>query len=143
TVRLNSFDTTITVLFWDTTDSASEIQKKNLQEFIAKQDSLFPAILNAIFEEYKRSYPAYKEGWSKTGRLSDVELEKHLPKPTTPADLKAFISPGVLHIQNKKECKLGTVGIEFDCTWDIENGLGVMIENWKVVKTGVGEASYF
>ena len=78
-----------------------------------------------------------------TGKISDVELEKHLPKPITADNLKAFITPGVLHIQNKKECKVGTIEIEFDCTWDVENGLGVMIENWKVVKAGVAEASYF
>ena len=143
TALLNSFDTTITVLFWETTDSTSETQEKNLQQFINKQDSLFPSILNAIFEEYKQSYSAYKEGWTKTRRFSDIELEKYLPKPTTPDKLKAFITPGILHIQNKKDCKLGTIGIEFDCTWDIENGLGVMLENWKVVKTGVAEASYF
>ena len=143
TTRLNSFDTTVTVLFWETTDSINEIQKKNLQEFTNKQDSLFPGILNAIFEEYKQWYPTYKEGWTLAGTISDVELEKYLPKPTTPNNLKAFITPGVLHIQNKKECKEGTIGIEFDCTWDIENGLGIMIENWRVVKTGVAETSYF
>ena len=143
TARINSFDTTVTVLFWDTTDSIDEIQKKNLQEFVVKQDSLFPAILNTIFEEYKKGYSAYKEGWTMTGKISDVELEKHLPKPTTADNLKAFITPGVLHIQNKNDCKLGTIGIEFDCTWDVENGLGVMIENWKVVRAGVAEASYF
>jgi len=143
TAQLKSFDTTVTVLFWGTTDSINEIQKKNLQEFINKQNSLFPSILNAIFEEYKKWYPTYKEGWTSAGNISDNELEKYLPKPTTPNNLRAFITPGVLHIQNKKVCKEGTIGIEFDCTWDIENGLGVMIENWKVVKTGVAETSYF
>jgi hypothetical protein len=143
TTRFKAFDTTVTVLFWDTTDSINEVQMKNFHEFISKQDSLFPDILNAIFEDYKKSYSAYKDGWRKAGYISTVELEKHLPTPTTPNNLKAFITPGVIHVQNKKECKEGTLGIEFDCTWDIENGLGIMIENWKVVKTGVAEASYF
>src|SRR5687767_12856274 len=88
TARINSFDTTVTVLFWDTTDSIGEMQKKNLQEFVVKQDSLFPVILNTIFEEYKKGYSAYKEGWTMTGKISDVELEKHLPKPTTADNLK-------------------------------------------------------
>ena len=64
TALLNSFDTTITVLFWETTDSTSETQKKNLQQFINKQDSLFPSILNAIFEEYKQSYSVRAAGMS-------------------------------------------------------------------------------
>lgn len=141
--RFIGFDTTVTVLFWNTIDSINEIQKKNFQGFIENQDSLFPIILRAIFEEYKKSYFEYKKGWTMTGNISDAELEKYLPKPTTAENLKAFITPGVIHIQNKKECKEGTLGIEFDCTWDIENGVGVMIENWKVVKTGAAETSYF
>ena len=141
--RFNSFDTTIEVLFWDTTDSISEIQKKNYEGFISKQDIFVPEILKKIFEFYKRSYKDYRNGWKMGGDITEVELEKNIPKPTTPENLKHFIVPAFVHIQNKKHCKEGTFGIEFDCTWDIEYGLGVKIENWKVVEVGVAETSYF
>ncbi len=143
TTRFNSFDTTVEVLFWDTKDSISDIQKKNYEGFIAKQDLLTPEILEKIFEDYKKTYNSYLAGWKARGNMSDKELEKYLPNPTTPANLKPFITPAIVHIQNSKHCQEGTLGIEFDCTWDEENGLGVKIENWKVVEADVAETSYF
>ena len=139
----NSFDTTGDIIFWDTKDSISNDQRKNYEGFISKQDFLTPGILNKIFEFYKIAYPDYKKGWTTDGNISDKELQETLPKPTTPEDLKKFITPVFVHIQNKIDCKPGTIGIEFDCSWDIENGLGVKIENWKVVEAGVAETSYF
>ena len=141
--KFHFFDTTVEVLFTDTKDTLSETQKKNLDQFVLKQDLLSPEIHKSIFEYYKSSYADYKSGWTMNNNISDKDLEKHLPTPTTPENLKPFIKPAIIHIQNKKDCKDGTIGIEFDCTWDIENGLGVLIENWKVVKTSVAEVSYF
>lgn len=141
--KFNSFDTTVEVLFTDTRDSISEIQKKNYNGFIAKQDLLTPEILKKVFEFYKSSYADYKKGWTMAGNISDKELEENLPTPTTPEKLKPFFTPAIVHIQNKQDCKEGTIAIEFDCTWDIENGLGVKIENWKVVKASVAEIVYF
>ncbi len=143
TARFNSFHTSVEVLFWDTKDTFSDIQKINYEGFISKQNLLTPIILQKIFEFYKTSYQDYLSGWKAGGKLSDKELEKFLPKPTTPERLKPFITPTIVHIQNKVYCKEGTLGIEFDCTWDIENGLGVKIENWKVIEAGVVETSYF
>ncbi len=142
-VELSAFNTTVDALFWDTTDSISDIQRKNYDDFISKQEILLPDILNKVFEYYKTAYPDYKKGWTMGGNISEKELEKYLPKPTTPDALKKFITPVFVYIQNKKDCKPGTIGIDFDCTWDIENGLGVKIENWKVTEAGVSETSYF
>jgi len=139
--RFNSFDTTVEVLFWDTKDSISTIQKKNYEGFISKQDLLASDILQKIFDYYKKLYNAYLSGAKLAG--NNEELEKILPKPTTAEDLKPFITPAIIHIQNKKDCVEGVLGIEFDCTWDIKSGLGVKIENWKVVEVGVSVTSYF
>jgi len=141
--KLNSFDTTVEVLFTDTKDSISETQRKNYEGFIDKQDFLLPEILKRIFEFYKSSYADYKEGWTMAGDISDKELEKHLPTPTTPENLKPFITPVIVHIQNRHDCEEGTISIEFDCTWDIEHGLGVLIKNWKVVEASVADICYF
>ena len=143
TARFDSFDTTVEVVFEDTKDSISYIQKKNYDNFIIKQDLLTPDILNSIFEFYKSSYADYTEGWTLTGSISDHELEKYLPTPTTPENLKPFITPAIIHIQNRHDCEEGTIAIEFDCTWDAEHVLGVLIKNWKVVEASVAEIAYF
>jgi hypothetical protein len=133
------FDSTIEIRFWQASDSISEmVQKKNCEGLLSKLNLLTPEILKTIFEFYKDMYPAYKRGWTLRG-LSRQELEKYLPTPTTPENLKAFITPTVIHIPNTESCKEGTIGIEFDCTWDNENGLGVIIKDWKVTNANVAK----
>ena len=143
TARFNSFDTMVDVVFAETNGSITNIQKVNYDGFISKQDLLTPEILKRIFDFYKDSYADYKEGWTMSGDISAEELEKYLPAPTTPENLKPFITPLAVHIQSRKDCKEGTIGIEFDCTWDIKSGLGVLIKDWKVAEAGVAEVAYF
>ncbi len=54
------------------------------------------------------------------GEISEEELSKNLPMPTTPEKLKLFITPVIIHIQTKEDCKDGTFGIEIECTWDVK-----------------------
>jgi hypothetical protein len=140
-----AFKTDIEFLFSGTKDSnnISTTQQKNYAAFISKQDLLTPELLEKIFQYYKDAYKDYKVGWTMGGKISETELEKHLPKPTTPENLKKFITPAIVHIQNPKDAVEGTIGIEFDCTWDIENGLGVLLKNWKVIQVSTAEISYF
>ena len=138
-INFNYFNTQVEVLFTETKNEVSAIQKKNLEGFISKQDSLVPEIMKKIFEFYKD----YKSGWLMGGKMSDKELEKYLPTPSTAEGLKPFIKPAIIHIQSSKDCQIGTLGIEFDCEWDIKNGLGVLINDWKVVEASVDEISCF
>ena len=78
-----------------------------------------------------------------SGQISNEEIEKILPTPTTAENLKPFIMPSVIHIQSKKDCTEGTFRIDFECTWDIENGLGILIKDWKVVNASLAQISYF
>ena len=142
TTRYILFDTTVSVLFKDTQDPINDIQRENYNGFVSKQEALTPEILDKIFEFYKSSYPDYKLGW-KMGGVEGEELEEFLPTPTTPEDLKRFITPINVYIQSGHECEAGTLGLEFDCTWDIEHGLGVLIKEWKVKEAGLADVTYF
>lgn len=77
-----------------------------------------------------------------TGSLSKEELEENLPTPTTPEKLRPFITPAIVHIPSKGKFEEGTFGIEFDCTWDIESGLGVLVKSWKVKMASVADVAY-
>jgi len=142
-IHFNYFNTDVEVFFTDTKKELSVTQKRNLDNFKLKQDSLAPEIMKSIFEFYKDSYSDYKAGWLMAGKMSEEELEQYLPRPSTFEALKPFIKPAVIHIQSSDDCEIGTIGIEFDCEWDIENGLGVLIKDWKVVEASVAEISYF
>jgi hypothetical protein len=140
--KCNSFDTTVDVIFRDTNDSINECQKRNYEELVNRQEQLTPEILEAIFKYYKEAYQYYHEGFSLSNSMTKKEIEKYLPTPTTPENLKKFIEPSTIYIANKKECEEGTMGISFGCTWDTEHDLGVVLKNWKVVQTGTGEIAF-
>jgi hypothetical protein len=136
-----AFDTTVAVVFKNTKDSINGCQKKNYQFFIANQNNLMPSILKRIFLHYQVSYADYKTGWL-LGGVKEDELEEFLPTPTNPENLKKFLTPSSVYIGSKSNCKEGTFNIVFECTWDEEHAVGVMIENGEVVEARLGVDLY-
>lgn len=136
------FKTTVTVVFNNTKDIISECQNRNYEGFISKQDELVPDILNQIFEYYKESYSHYYKGWSFGNWLTEEQIEESLPTPTNAENLKKYIEPLSVYIADKEHCEEGTFGIYFDCTWDINNSLGVVIKEWKVFEAGTGDRAF-
>ena len=107
-----------------------------------QEGSFASDIFNKVFDFYRASYADYKEGWTYGNNLGEEEIEKYLPAPTAPEKLKEHFSPFTIYIPDKNKCKDGFIGISFDCTWDINNGLGVLIKDWKVVEVSVSEISF-
>ncbi len=133
----------VEVTFWNS-ESISKKQADNLAEFSNYEKDLTEKIKLAIFEYYKSVYADYKSGIDVANvNLTKKQLEEILPTPTTSEKLFKRYEIGNIHIQDDKNCKLGTIGLEFDCDWDIENGLGVKIENWEIKEVGVAESSYY
>ena len=134
----------IEVVFWNSEGTATDQQKENISEFIKHEKNLIKDIKIAILEYYKSVYNDYKSGIDLVNmEITKEQLEEILPTPTTPEMLFKSYEIGNIHIQDDKNCKLGTIGLEFDCDWDIENGLGIKIENWKIKEVGVAESSYY
>ena len=147
TIEYEAFATSVDVIFIDTSAPISECQQKTLESFNSNQNIFTNAILNKVFEFYKASYPNYKEGWNygnkmSENKMSEEEIEKYLPTPRTPEKLKEHITPLAIYIPDKYKCKDGLIGISFDCTWDIEHGLGILIKDWQVVEASVSEISF-
>ena len=133
----------VEVIFWNS-EKITEKQAGNLAEFGKHEKELTEKIKLAIFEYYKSVYADYKSGVDLANvKLTKKQLEEILPTPITPEKLFEKYQIGSIHIQDDKNCKLGTIGLEFDCDWDLKNGLGVKIENWEIKEVGVAESSYY
>ncbi len=145
TIKLNYLaKKDVEVIFWNSEGKITEKQKENLIEFTKHEKDLIESIKLAIFEYYKSVYNDYKSGIDLANKeITKEQLEEILPTPTTPEMLFKSYEIGNIHIKDDKNCKLGTIGLEFDCDWDIENGLGIKIENWKIKEVGVAESSYY
>jgi hypothetical protein len=136
-LHLNSFDTTITALIRDTQE-LNDCQQNTYDGFLLRQDSLMPFILEKIFENYKISYPSRHQGAALSGIVGEAELEDYIPVPSTPDNLKAYLTPLTLTIRDQKNCKLGCFSLVFECTWDVEHTIGVIVKDWKVTEAALG-----
>lgn len=131
------------VLCSSSQDQMGKKQKKTMEEFLKKQQELAPQILEKIFEWYKDNYSSYKDGWMSGGEMSEEELEEFLPAPNSAQNLLSHLTPAVLHLPSEKNFAEDTFGIEFDCDWDEEHGLGVLVKNGKVLEVGHAQVAYF
>lgn len=55
--------------------------------------------------------------------------------------LKELIIPAGVYI-GELEPEKEAVGLLFECTWDGEHGLGVLLNNWKVKEVGLQEVAF-
>jgi hypothetical protein len=59
-----------------------------------------------------------------------------MPQVTTPDELKSLFGLANVHIHQASKNGVSYVGLEFECTWDSEHGLGVMIHKNRIVDFG-------
>jgi hypothetical protein len=56
--------------------------------------------------------------------------------------LRITVKKKSLYIPDAANCKPGYFGIYFDCTWDINNSLGIVINDWEVSIVGNGDRAF-
>ncbi|MFB2648578.1 DUF6985 domain-containing protein [Shewanella mangrovisoli] len=87
-----------------------------------------PKIEEAIFLYYQRVLPDYHLG---LGEYAD-EL---MPKLSAPNEVWNYVTePGVFMLP---EDEGGELHLEYECTFDVEHGLRVVIKNGKILRVGL------
>lgn len=56
-------------------------------------------------------------------------------------ELKGHLRPSRLHIGNTSRMGSALVGYEFECSWDVEHGLGVLVHDKQVIAVGDSETA--
>lgn len=51
------------------------------------------------------------------------------------SDIELFIEPEEL-------CSAGNFAISMECEWDVEHGLGIKLNKWKVVEVGTAQIAF-
>ena len=141
-VFFNAFKTKIPIGIFQDEKTLSSCQHECMNFFENNQDALFREIENEIFAYYKAAYPDYAEGWHSSTNMSDEEIQRYLPYPAIADTLLGRIKPVALLLHSGEHCKTNSFTIEFDCTWDKENGLGVEVEDGHVKKVSVLNQTY-
>ena len=93
-------------------------------------------ILNEILTEIFKNYPKWQE-------IYDYPRETKsdfMPNIYAPHELGRLLELQNIYILLSG--RTAKIGFEFSCSWDMEHGLGVMMQSGKVLKIGSGEAAF-
>ncbi len=129
------FNKEIVIRFSETNSSVGENQKRLVDYIIKNEKDIMDMSMLSIIAYYNEYYPNYKEGWE-SGGADDAMIEKYLPKEINRQKLLKLIDPAELYINPEEKIETGVFGFALDCEWDVEHGLGISYENWKVKEVG-------
>jgi hypothetical protein len=110
-------------------DEPSSSQERAFLQFLENQQSICAAVIDAIFDEYQSDL----EFWRTGDNLIDELMVPSLQSPDGLKRLLRLLRVKVLAVA-RDGCAF--IGFSFDCTWDEEHGVGVLVHGTRVVKIG-------
>lgn len=109
-------------------EGISELQKEAYMMYKKKESEISLKIEKAIYEYYCSICDYERE-------KNDVEIFKKVPNITNHLEMKNLVKPIKLCIPELDDER--EIDLLFDCTWDIELGMGVSIVNEEINIIGV------
>lgn len=109
--------------------------KQTLNYISESQERLLPLITHAIREEYEAA-------WSDRGAFDKDIVDDILPRVDNDEHLLKLVTPLNLNVFEADKDGYSYVGLEFDCTWDDEHGIGILTYKDKIVRHGGAEVSF-
>jgi hypothetical protein len=97
-----------------------------------------PAVAAAVLTALLAEYPSWRDSYG----YDDEEAEELMPEVTRPEDFRPLIGLIKVHVLNVAKDGVAYVGLQFDCAWDEEHGLGAMTHRGRVVKLGGADTSF-
>lgn len=113
----------------------ADTTKATLDYLAAHQDAIRAAIIPAIKAEYDKAL-------ADSDAFDPEDLPEILPPVHSDADLLELVEPRSANIFQTTKAGHHYIGLEFECTWDDEHGLGVMIHQSKAVRHGGGDVAF-
>ncbi|SFK20335.1 hypothetical protein SAMN04488574_1872 [Bacillus sp. 71mf] len=104
-----------------------EDQYTAYQSLMQNWEDLQPSLLQSILEYYKQE--RYELGY-------DIEVNENYPLVETTDQILEMISLDGIVVSYAGIFEGQDIGITFNCTWDMENGLGLRLLNEKVTEVG-------
>lgn len=116
---------------------------------LSNSESVYASLLKAVFDVYPSLRSDYREGYGYSDDMDDEEKEEFeeeygewVPALSEPADLKTVVRPINIHISTSAKDGVAFFGFEFDCNWDEEHGLGVLMHRDRVLEVGQADTSF-
>ncbi|SFR84673.1 DUF6985 domain-containing protein [Anaeromicropila populeti] len=104
-----------------------ETQRDAYKNYLANKDKIVQEIEKAIYEFYLSVVDEYRD-------MLEDEADELAPYVESSLDMKPLVTPIEIVILKMKDTQ--EIGFIFECTWDIDAGLAVRIEDGEIVEVG-------
>lgn len=112
----------------------TETFKQAVAYTVEHQQELYTSIMSGIRIEYNKAV-ADKDSY---GDIADL----YVPAAATDDELKKLITPTSIHINASEKDGFPYIGYEFECSWDEEHGVGVLMHKLEVDMTGQADTAF-
>lgn len=132
TIRMFDLEKEI-LLSIDAHESAdfSNVQREAFLNFIQNMKNIINEAEEQVYDYYSDNYEEYRE---MLGNKS--EADNFAPKIESTSDIKKIVKPTELIVRRVRKNGKRRLGLLCDVSWDIENGLGIKIEDEVVEEIG-------
>ena len=110
------------------------IHENGYKYLIDNQEIILKSILEKLFDIYPIMQIEYD--------YNEDEKSLNMPDVFSREDFIKLLTPTKIFILDIIKDDIPYIGYEFDCSWDDENGFGVMTHRNNVIKTGGAETSF-
>jgi len=102
----------------------TDVQLRQVDWLVANQQALLDAILETALRMYKGN---------RLDMVGDDEDDDDLPVLHTPTEIMPLLRPSMIYLNSLDGGELPYVGIDMNCDWDPEHGLGLMFHGLEIV----------
>jgi len=125
-------------------DGVADEQLSALQYLIENEKSLFASVREAIYTHYREHRKDWLQGWQLGAALygdGDMDINAFLPEVKNGTELDRLVMIADIYISRPVDGS-SQIGIELNCVWDDEHGLGVCIADGKIKEVGGADVAY-
>jgi hypothetical protein len=136
-VVLEVFNEPLRVSF-ETTDGlwVREFHYQAFEDFKQNQANYKSLALGDLLEYYQNIILPLWKGNDYFG------VPEFAPDVQTPQELEALLRSPSLYLHPPRD-GVSSLGLSFECTWDVEHGVGVLLREGKVVQAGLAEVAMY
>ena len=110
------------------------LQQQEWNNFKKSQKELIPMILDRAFIYYKQTRPNFFS--------MGPEWVENMPVLSSSEQLISMIGLSIIHISWPYDDDPVLIGLEFGCDWDEEHGMGILLQENKIVKVGMADVAF-
>jgi len=109
----------------------SNVQRQAFIIFLQGMKDLINEVEQQVYDDYNESYEKYRDMLG-----NESEADKVASKIDSILDLKRLVNPTEFIVRRVRKNDKRRLGLLCDVSWDIENGLGIKIEDEIVEEVG-------